>query len=41
LRPVAPDRFVERSSKMDFIKSMQPRDWMIAAVAFIVGAIIF
>lgn len=26
---------------MDFIRSMQSRDWAIAAVAFIVGAIIF
>jgi len=26
---------------MDFIKSMQQRDWIIAAVAFVVGAIIF
>jgi len=26
---------------MDFIRRMQPKDWTIAAVAFIVGAIIF
>jgi len=26
---------------MDFIKSMQSRDWVIAAVAFVVGAIVF
>jgi len=26
---------------MDFIKSMQKKDWIIAAVAFVVGAIIF
>ncbi len=26
---------------MDFIKSMQQRDWIIAAVAFLAGAIIF
>jgi hypothetical protein len=27
--------------KMDFFRNMQPRDWMIAAAAFVVGAIIF
>jgi len=26
---------------MDFFKSMQPKDWMVAAVAFLAGAIIF
>jgi hypothetical protein len=26
---------------MDFIKSMQQRDWIIAGVAFLAGAIIF
>jgi hypothetical protein len=26
---------------MDFLKTLQPKDWMIAAVAFIAGAIIF
>jgi hypothetical protein len=26
---------------MDFIKRMQPKDWLIAAVAFIAGAIVF
>jgi len=26
---------------MDFIKNMQSRDWMIAAIAFVAGAIIF
>jgi len=26
---------------MDFIKRMQPKDWMIAAVAFVAGAILF
>jgi hypothetical protein len=27
--------------RMDFIKAIQARDWVIAAVAFIGGAIIF
>jgi hypothetical protein len=27
--------------EMDFLKNLQPRDWMIAAAAFIAGAIIF
>jgi len=26
---------------MDFFRNMQPRDWMIAAAAFVAGAIIF
>jgi len=26
---------------MNFLKTMQPRDWMIAAVAFLAGGIIF
>jgi len=26
---------------MDFLKTMQAKDWMIAAVAFFAGAIIF
>jgi len=26
---------------MDFIKNMQSKDWVVAAVAFIAGAIIF
>lgn len=28
-------------SNMDFFKTMQTRDWVIAAVAFLIGAIIF
>jgi hypothetical protein len=31
----------EGDGAMDFIKNMQPKDWMIAAVAFFAGAIIF
>ena len=27
--------------EMDFIRNLQPKDWMIAAVAFFAGAIIF
>jgi hypothetical protein len=27
--------------RMDFLRNIQPRDWMIAAVSFVVGAIIF
>jgi len=27
--------------RMEFFRNMQPRDWMIAAAAFVVGAIIF
>jgi hypothetical protein len=30
-----------RSLAMDFVKRMQAKDWMIAAVAFFAGAIIF
>ncbi|HEX8442542.1 MAG TPA: hypothetical protein VF631_02725 [Allosphingosinicella sp.] len=30
-----------RSIEMDFIKAMQPKDWVIAAVAFFAGALIF
>jgi len=26
---------------MDFIRNLQPKDWMIAAVAFFAGAFIF
>jgi len=26
---------------MDFLKTLQPKDWMIAAVAFFAGAIVF
>ncbi|WP_256386881.1 hypothetical protein [Sphingosinicella sp. CPCC 101087] len=26
---------------MDFLRNVQPRDWMIAAAAFVMGAIIF
>jgi hypothetical protein len=26
---------------MDFLKRMQAKDWMVAAIAFIAGAIIF
>ena len=29
------------SREMDFIKALQARDWMIAAVAFVAGAFIF
>lgn len=32
---------MEGRTIMDFIRSMQPKDWMIAAVAFVAGAIIF
>jgi hypothetical protein len=27
--------------RMDVLRNVQPRDWMIAAVAFVMGAIIF
>jgi hypothetical protein len=30
-----------KESAMNYIKTMQPRDWMIAAVAFLAGAFIF
>jgi hypothetical protein len=32
---------VAQEAGMDFIKSMQSRDWVVAAVAFIAGALIF
>jgi hypothetical protein len=28
-------------TKVDFFRTMQPKDWMVAAVAFLAGAIIF
>ena len=31
----------KETTKMDFIRNLQPKDWMIAAVAFFAGAIIF
>lgn len=31
----------EGASAMEFIRSMQPRDWLIAIVAFVGGAFIF
>jgi len=31
----------EKGAVMEFIRSMQQRDWIIAAVGFVVGAIIF
>jgi hypothetical protein len=34
-------QYTERRPEMDFIKSMQSRDWVIAAIAFIGGALIF
>ena len=30
-----------REQDMDFIRSMQAKDWMIAAIAFVAGAFIF
>jgi len=30
-----------RSLAMDFLRHMQPKDWTIAVVAFVVGAIVF
>jgi hypothetical protein len=30
-----------RRFTMDFVRRMQPKDWMIAAVAFFAGALIF
>jgi hypothetical protein len=30
-----------KERQMDFIKTMQPKDWLIAAVAFFAGALIF
>jgi hypothetical protein len=27
--------------EMDIIRNLQPRDWMIAAIAFVAGAFIF
>ncbi len=30
-----------QEDEMDFFRNMQPRDWMIAAAAFVAGAIIF
>lgn len=30
-----------KEEEMDFIRTMQTKDWVIAAVAFVIGAIIF
>jgi hypothetical protein len=30
-----------KETEMDFIKDIQARDWMIAAIAFVAGAFIF
>ena len=30
-----------KEQQMDFFKNMQQKDWIIAAVAFVAGAIIF
>ena len=30
-----------KEQTMNFLRTMQPKDWMIAAVAFFAGAIIF
>jgi hypothetical protein len=27
--------------EMDFVRNLQPRDWVVAAIAFIAGAFIF
>jgi hypothetical protein len=34
-------RNTQKEPHMNFVRSMHPRDWMIAAVAFIAGAIVF
>ena len=34
-------RTQKETTTMDFIRNLQPKDWMIAAVAFFAGAIIF
>lgn len=35
------DNTLSRRTDMDFLKTMQPKDWVIAAMAFFAGAIIF
>jgi hypothetical protein len=37
----APSFRPQKERVMDFIRSMQTKDWIIAGVAFLVGAIIF
>ena len=32
---------LHKESVMDFFRNMQQRDWIIAAIAFLAGAIIF
>lgn len=32
---------IEGTANMDFIRNMQTKDWVIAGIAFVVGAIIF
>jgi hypothetical protein len=41
LASVLPISYTQKERPMDFFRSMQPKDWMIAAVAFFAGAIIF
>jgi len=41
LNASAARRNYREERQMDFIRNMQPKDWMVAAVAFIAGAIIF
>ncbi|HEY5723211.1 MAG TPA: hypothetical protein VIT45_12900 [Allosphingosinicella sp.] len=31
----------QEEAEMDFVRNMQQKDWVIAAIAFIAGAIIF
>jgi hypothetical protein len=34
-------QYTKRRPEMDFIRNMQSRDWVIAAIAFVGGAFIF
>jgi hypothetical protein len=34
-------RALGKEQQMDFIRNMQQKDWIIAAIAFVAGAIIF
>jgi hypothetical protein len=39
--PDARGAFAKEQQQMDFFRNMQQKDWIIAAVAFVAGAIIF
>ena len=41
LGPVEVRAAAAREQDMDFLRNMQTKDWVVAAIAFVAGAIIF